>query len=212
MALLSQQLRDLVRQTSTSAYAIAKEAGIEQSAMSRYMNGGRLTMAKLDQLAAVLGVYVTSQQVSTFPRPLEKGRPRKHVKGNEKMHKNRAQFLANLYAGEAFRNHFSSRRGVWHTEHIDCLLVFNNNPFEVDESVRPREMKRLEKRLKAAGIKTLARGVGGDKATPSYTATLLLDCSRDRMQEVIDIARQEAETAIAEIENICGLIRPDEGE
>ncbi len=186
MKLLSQQIRDLVSQSPTSSYAIAREAGIDKSAMSRFMNGGRLTMDKLDQLARVLGVAVTSE-VSLVPRPLEKGRPTV-VREKHEMNRREAQRWAECFAQDAHDKHFSSRRGVWHIEDLDCLLLYNNNPYASDDSIRPREMKRIERRLKEVGIKILARGA----SECNYTVSLLLDCSQDRMPQVVTIAEEEA--------------------
>lgn len=204
MKLLSQQIRELVEQTHASSYAIAKEAGIDKSAMSRFMNGGRLTMDKLDQLAKVLGVTITSEEVSPTPRPLEKGRPSQKVR--KTMDKKAAQECADYYAQDAFENYFESRRGVWYLKDVDCLLLYNNNPYQIDPSIRPKEMKRIEKRLKEVGVATLARGEGGNTVNgdseQSYSMTLLLDCSRDRMDEVIAIAKEETSKGMAEVDAI----------
>jgi len=201
MKFLSQQLRELVEKSATSPYAIGKAAGISKSAMSRFMNGGSMAMDKLDQLAAVLGVEITSQ-VSLVPRPLEKGRPSTKETARIKMNSKKAMQLAMHYAEDAFQNHFSSRRGVWHLELEDCLLVYNNNPFG-EPTIRPREMERIKVDLKAIGINTLARGEGGDamsQCDDKYTSSLLLDCGIDRMQEVVSVVQDAANWAIDEIE------------
>ena len=190
MILLSQQVRELVERSSTSAYAIARAADIDKSAMSRFMNGGRLPMDKLDQLARVLGVTVSSGDISLIPRPLEKGRPKQ--KKEIKMTRKEAQKWADYFANDFGENHFESRRGVWHIEDIDCLLLYDNNPYANDADRRPRQMKEITKRLKKAGIKTLACGGSEDEVHEGepYTVSLLLDCSRDRMDEVIEIAQE----------------------
>lgn len=169
-------------------------ADIDKSAMSRFMNGGRLTMEKLDQLARVLGVTVSSGEISKVPRPLEKGRPkqRKEIK----MTRQQAQKWADYFANDACENHFECRRGVWHIADIDCLLLFDNNPYADDADRRPRQMKAITKGLKKAGIKTLA--CGGSQEVhdeQSYTVSLLLDCSQDRIDEVIEIAQGAVQTA-----------------
>jgi len=73
MELLSQQIRMLVEKSSTSSYAIAQQAGIDKSAMSRFMNGGRLTMDKLDQLAKVLGISVVQVSIAIKNEPFSQG-------------------------------------------------------------------------------------------------------------------------------------------
>lgn len=195
MKLLSQQIRDLVEGSSTSTYAIARAADIDKSAMSRFMNGGRLTMDKLDQLARVLGVTVHSDEISLVPRPLEMGRPkqRKEIK----MTKQEAQKLADYFANEAGENYFENRRGVWHIEDIDCLLLYDNNPYQNDPARRPKQMKAIQSQLKKVGIRTLACGGSKDKLPDGnpYTVSLLLDCSQDRMDEVIEIAQEAVKKA-----------------
>ena len=113
MKLLSQQIRELVEQSATSSYAIAREAGIDKSAMSRFMNGGRLTMDKLDQLGKVLGVVVTPE-VSVVPEPLEKGRPSISNDKDSSMQTTRSRLtkpmakkVADQFAERAHNHHFS---------------------------------------------------------------------------------------------------------
>ncbi len=189
MTPLSQQLREIVEKSPTSSYAIAREAEISKSAMSRFMNGGRLTMEKLDSLAKVLGVVVASE-VSLIPAPLPKGRPSTKEKVKEKMNKSKADFWANHFAKQAHNDHFSSRRGVWEIEDLDCLLYYNNNPYK-DVTIRQREVKRIKAALSEAGIKVIGFGQSGEKLSGSeekYTIAMLIDCSVDRMPEVVEIA------------------------
>lgn len=190
MKLLSQQIRDLVDGSPTSTYAIARAADIDKSAMSRFMNGGRLTMDKLDQLARVLGVTVHLDEISRVPRPLEMGRPKQRKE--KKMTKQEAQKWADYFANDACENHFESRRGVWHIEDLDCLLLYDNNPYANDASRRPKQMKAIKERLKKVGIKTIACGGSKEEVHEgeSYTVSLLLDCSQDRMNEVTEIAQE----------------------
>lgn len=197
---LSQQIRELVVEQPTSVYAIARQAGIDKATMSRFMNGGALTMGKLDRLAGILGVSITSD-VSLVPRPLAKGRPQKKQNRRNKMDAAAAKKRADHYAEDAFRNHFPSRRGVWHIEDLDCLVVYNNNPFRVPD-IRPRELQMIKDGLGLLGIETLAEGEGGDPLTNSqerYTATLLLDCSSDRMDEVVSVIQNAADWAVNEM-------------
>lgn len=195
MILLSEQIKELVRQSSTSAYAIAQQAGIDKSAMSRFMNGGKLTMDKLDRLATVLGVTVT-REVSQVKRPSVKGRPPKR-KVDEmqtllRADKRELEGLACRAARAAFDDEFSSRRGVWFYEDLNVVVIFNNNPFN-DASIRPKELKLLVKELKKLGIKTLARGQYGDilkNSEERYTQTLVLDCGEDSVQDVVNIVNE----------------------
>ena len=112
------------------------------------------------------------------------------------MTRKEAQKWADYYAHEAFEHHFQSRRGVWHIDHLDCLLYYNNNPYNDDSTRRPREMRDTKKKLAERGIKTLATGGCNemlDDGSP-YTVSLLLDCSIDRKEEVITIIREVLST------------------
>lgn len=94
-----------------------------------------------------------------------------------------------FYAEEAAEHNFESRRGVWYIEDLDCLLLYDNNPYANYPDVRPRQMRVLQERFEKVGIKTLACGGSEDEVHEgqSYTVSLLLDCSQDRMDEVMEI-------------------------
>jgi|GEM_PF-5418892 hypothetical protein len=45
-----------------------------------------------------------------------------------------APLWANYYAQMAHYEHFSCRRGVWYIESLNCLLLYDNNPYVADAS------------------------------------------------------------------------------
>jgi len=56
---LSDEIRDAVNASGTSRYSIAKNLGIAESTMSRFMNGkGGLSMEFIDLLADLLGLHI----------------------------------------------------------------------------------------------------------------------------------------------------------
>jgi len=60
---LSSQFRQLIRNSGMSNYEIAKQAGIEQSALSRFMRGERgLTTATLDKLGELFDLEIVCRQ------------------------------------------------------------------------------------------------------------------------------------------------------
>ena len=66
---LSDQLRQIVETCGKSRYAISKETGIDESALSRFVHGERgLSMAALDKLGKCLGLSFTTKA------PRRKGR------------------------------------------------------------------------------------------------------------------------------------------
>jgi plasmid maintenance system antidote protein VapI len=58
-AKLSDEIRDAVKSSGMSRYAIAKALGIAESTMSRFVNGkGGLSMEYFDRLGELLGLHI----------------------------------------------------------------------------------------------------------------------------------------------------------
>lgn len=200
MKKISEQIREIVRQSSMSPYAIAREAGIHKSVMSRFMNGGTLTMAKLDALANALGIIV-SAEVARVPRPLEKGRPKKS-KGKQKMatlektqdHK----LAANLIAQQAYDLYFDQKSGFM-TFDDGVFVYYNNHPYASDPNLRHAETKRIRSQLRKAGFEVIASGHGGsliedERLTVNdkyYTIALLIRCDEAEMPQAKKIIAHE---------------------
>ena len=72
---LGDQIRAAVNQSGMSRYAICKAAGIDQASFSRFMAGKvGLTLASLDRLAAVLGLFVVARGPVRVSPPAKPGR------------------------------------------------------------------------------------------------------------------------------------------
>jgi hypothetical protein len=56
--LLSDQIREVIRQSARTNYAIAKDMGVAPSVVHRFMNGSGMSTSSLDHLARVLGLRV----------------------------------------------------------------------------------------------------------------------------------------------------------
>jgi predicted XRE-type DNA-binding protein len=81
---LSEQVRQAVRKSGLSCYAICKAIGMSQSVMSRFMNGkGGLLQDHLDALADVLRLDIVAGEPIKLPPPLRPGRKPK-AKGKVK--------------------------------------------------------------------------------------------------------------------------------
>lgn len=66
---ISDQLRDIIRDCDLSRYEIAKQTGIYQSALTRFMSGERgLSMTVLDTLAEFLELDIVSRRSSSKTR------------------------------------------------------------------------------------------------------------------------------------------------
>ena len=54
---ISDQIRDAIRNSGLTCYAISQQTGVDKSVLSRFMNAkSGLTTATLDDLAGVLGL------------------------------------------------------------------------------------------------------------------------------------------------------------
>jgi transcriptional regulator with XRE-family HTH domain len=63
---LSDQIRRAVDASGLSRYRIAKELGVAESTMSRFMSGyGGLSLANIDALADLLGLDITTTRRPT---------------------------------------------------------------------------------------------------------------------------------------------------
>lgn len=70
MLSLSEQIRELVRNSEASALHIAKRAGISDSTLSRWLNNGTsINCETLDKLAKLFKVQITYQDLAgPFPK------------------------------------------------------------------------------------------------------------------------------------------------
>jgi hypothetical protein len=76
--LFSDELRGLIDASGMSRYRIAKQLGIAESTLSRFMSGERgLTMKCLDALAALLDLHVSSGKQAADVARVDQKRKRK---------------------------------------------------------------------------------------------------------------------------------------
>jgi transcriptional regulator with XRE-family HTH domain len=138
---LSDQIREAITASCVTRYVLARQAGIPESAISRFMSGKLgLSTSTLDKIAEVLGLQVrVGIQEVLIPR--KPGRPKKE---NTKMQQQKTlnsvdwDSLAQHAAKDANEKNFSSRRGLYVVEGIG-IVYYDNNPFKL-----PRENDRRE--------------------------------------------------------------------
>ncbi len=193
MSTLSEQVRALVDKSPMSTYAIAKEAGIDKSTMSRFMNGGSLSLEKFDRLAQVLGIQIASSVAAV--RKLPMGRPSKR-RENRKSEPTvlSAKKVCEACAKRAHEQNLESRRGIYAIGDEGPLVFYNNNPYQSVPKAREKEIARIKKRLRDIGIPTLAQASYGDKLHGTkelYTVALLFDCDEARKVEVQNVILEE---------------------
>lgn len=66
MATVREQLLAIIADSGLSPYEIAKQSGVERSALSRFINGkGGLTVESLEKLSPVLGLKLVTTRART---------------------------------------------------------------------------------------------------------------------------------------------------
>jgi predicted XRE-type DNA-binding protein len=58
---LTDQVRQAVRSSALSQNEIGRQAGIDKAVMSRFMNGGSMSLESLEQLAEVLQLEIRAK-------------------------------------------------------------------------------------------------------------------------------------------------------
>jgi len=66
------QLRVIVKAQIASPYTIARQAGIDKSAMSRFMGGASLSTTNIERLTIALGLQIIATKIVL---PATRGRP-----------------------------------------------------------------------------------------------------------------------------------------
>ncbi len=61
-------IRESVDGSKLSRYEIAKRSGVDQAALSRFMNGGSLRLESIERLCPVLGLRLTITKQPTAVR------------------------------------------------------------------------------------------------------------------------------------------------
>jgi transcriptional regulator with XRE-family HTH domain len=194
----SEQLRQAVRGCGTTCYALAKQLGIAESTLSRFLSGERgLTLDLLDKLADVLGLKFMVA-VQTVNRPSKRGPKHQGAKQMKDMALISARIskalwhdLARFWAEEAGENHFPSRRGVWFLDKLGVLCVYNNHPYAAYPTLRDQETEEFRAWLKQKRIKELGYATYPESGQDAgYTYAMLLDAGEDRQQEVVDALQE----------------------
>ena len=71
MKTLTEQVRQAIRDSGMTPYLISKHAGISESVLSRFLNGGGMTLKTLEAVGAVLALEITT------PAQREKSKPKR---------------------------------------------------------------------------------------------------------------------------------------
>ena len=70
---LSERLRKAVRESEMSRYQIWQQTGILQSVLSRFVNGGSVSLDTADKLAELLGLELVARSKPTQKRKKREG-------------------------------------------------------------------------------------------------------------------------------------------
>ena len=71
---ISDELRKAIRDQPASPNRIGNLCGLDNPSMSRFMNGGNMTLAKADRIAKLLGLRLTRAEHTI--EPVKLGRPK----------------------------------------------------------------------------------------------------------------------------------------
>lgn len=70
---LSEQIREAILKADVSRYVIAKETGVDQPALSRFVHGERgLSLDALDRIGLYLGLSITTSRPQKSAKKKEK--------------------------------------------------------------------------------------------------------------------------------------------
>jgi len=159
MTTFSDQIRAAIEASGITRYAIAKQAGIAESALSRFMSGDQsMSLSTVDKIAGALGLeVVVGVQVRTVRK---QGRPKKEepkVQQLKRLTKWQWGLIAAGAAKDAHENNLPSRRGLYVVEGAG-IVYYDNNPFELPRDQDPREELIAEFRafLKRSNLKEKA--------------------------------------------------------
>jgi transcriptional regulator with XRE-family HTH domain len=190
MTPFSEQIRNAIRNAGVSRYAIAKQANISESALSRFMSGEQsMSLATLDGIAEALGLEVIVG-VSAVKKSRKPGRPKKlekpEVKTLQKLTRREWAELAAYAAKDAFENNFSSRRGVFVIEGAG-IVYYDNNPFKLphDQDARENLISEFRAYLKRSNLKEKASAYwpvsGEDK---DYTFAMVIEAEEVMLEAI----------------------------
>jgi len=201
MEKLSDQIREVVRRSGVSCYAIAKRIGVSETLLCRFLSGERgLSLESLDKLAEMFGIMVLIGS-QTLPRPVKRGRKSQKedpmiAAMSKKQLKEHWKKLAAKAAEEACKENFESRRGLYEVVKTpnargSVICVYNNNPwddFKDGKSARrDAETEEFRAALAKEGIEELAYETypkSGEDA--GYTFAMIVDAGIDKLDWMAD--------------------------
>jgi len=210
MASLSEQIREIVKKSTVSSYAIAKQIGVSETLLGRFLSGERgLSLSTLDKLAEMFGI-VAEVRTQSLPRPSKRGRKAKEpemlvMPKTRDALKDHWKKMALACAKDAMENNFPSRRGFYEiadtpSESGSVLCLYNNNPWQDFENGtsprRDKETAEFRKFLKSQRINELAYETWPPKGRegPGYTYAMLLDATEEHIYPL----KREMERILAE--------------
>lgn len=219
MGTLSEQLRVLIAKSGVSRYELAKQVGVAESVLSRFMSRQHgLTLATVDRLGVVLGLSLqVSVQAVELParhakamqvtvdttRPTRKRSKGEPMQATELPSTPDWNEVASRYAKLAHEEHFSSRRGVWTLAGFGrqrVLCYYNNNPYAQHPDAREWELAELRRWLEENGHVELGFGCHPPlqaPESPGYTTAILIAGGakvqlqlRDKVREILERSRE----------------------
>jgi transcriptional regulator with XRE-family HTH domain len=188
----SDQIRDAIAASGVTRYALARQAGIPESALGRFVSGKQaLSTSTLDKLAVALGLQVVVG-VPGVRKSRNRGRPKKEepkVQTLKRLTASEWGWLAANAARDAHENNFPSRRGLYVVEGAG-IVYYDNNPFKLPREKDPREelISRFRDFLKRSGLKEKASAYWpASGESKDYTFAMVIQAP-DVMLDAVRIA------------------------
>lgn len=77
MTSLSDQVRQAIRTSGLTPYRIAKETGVSEPTLSRFLNGGTIRLALVDRIAELLGMRIVTKAPAATKELVRREREKK---------------------------------------------------------------------------------------------------------------------------------------
>jgi len=168
---ISGPLRQAIKASGVSMYELARQVGIAESVLSRFLGGKQgITLATADRLADVLGVGLVARVARVEPprkRRSSRAQARRVISlDGERARRAELTTLASGLARSAHERFFASQLGVWKVER-DFACIYSNRGADQWNRLLPE----LQRRLKAEKFRVVATAAYPENA---YTNTMIL--------------------------------------
>ena len=99
--------------------------------------------------------------------------------------------LAFGIAKDVHQNGFSIRRGSFEVDCGGMVVIYNNNPYSSDASLRDKETARFRAKLSAAGMRESSYATYPETGPDAgYTFAMVVMCEKGQEGRVVDLYKE----------------------